>query len=162
MAQFLETIDPPSDESTLFFGLGDPNRDEGLAYQRWPIASAADRLGPNGSVVRDLGQQWVVMVAAQWNDHYRRRIADALGIERNDVVEPVMADINRLRNDILHHRGVATSGNAGRCEVLHWFDVGETIRITPGHVAQLMHWVGKVQATREIDPEASWKVYGES
>jgi hypothetical protein len=137
-------------ESALFVGHGDPNSAQGFSYQRWRLDTLPQRLGPEGDVVRALGQQWVVMVASQWNDHYRKRIADALGVKTNEVADPILADINRMRNDILHHRGIATARNTGRCEVLQWFREGEPIHVMMVHVAEFMREFGMVVSTKEL------------
>ncbi len=156
MAEFARTLKAPSADSTLFVGHGNPNSQEGLAYQRWPIRTLAERLAPEGPVVRALGQQWIVMVASKWNDHYRALIAKALGIEKNELKDAAMADINRMRNDIVHHRGIASTGNTGRCEALRWFEVGEPLHILPVHVSELMSYMGAIHSTADIEPGALW------
>jgi hypothetical protein len=150
MLSVAKDLPAPQPDSTLFVGHGDPNAEEGFAYQRWPIRSLAERLAPEGSVVRALGQQWLVTVAALWNDHYRARIAAALGIEMNDLTDVAMADVNRMRNDVIHHRGIATQRNTGRCELFRWFAVGEPIHVMPAHVAELMGYLGNVQASKDL------------
>ena len=55
-----------------------------------------------------------------------------------------MADIGRMRNDVIHHHGVATIKNSGRCEVLKWFQSGDTILITGKEVADFMQHVGAI------------------
>jgi hypothetical protein len=89
-----------------------------LCYQRWPWVTLLDRLDSDGPIVRDLGQQWVVMVAAQWNENFRERMGQVTGRTDNGVKDPVFADINRMRNDIIHHGGIASQRNTGRCEEL--------------------------------------------
>ena len=69
-------VEDRTSESSVFIGHGDPNSDEGFAYQRWHLDTLPDRLDADGPVVRELGQQWVVLVASHWNDHYRHRIAE--------------------------------------------------------------------------------------
>jgi hypothetical protein len=162
MAEFAATLRAPRPDSTFFVGHGDPNSEEGFAYQHWPIRSLRERLGPDGPVVRALGQQWIVMVASKWNDHYRALIADALGIETNELKDAAMADINRMRNDIVHHRGIATARNTGRCEVLRWFAEGEPIHVLPVHVSELVAYFGGLQVTREIGGSAVWRERYES
>ncbi len=157
MAEFAGTLKAPSANSTLFVGHGNPNSQEGLAYQRWSIRTLAERLAPEGPVVQALGQQWIVMVASKWNDHFRALIAKALGIEKNELKDAAMADINRMRNDIVHHRGIATKGNTGRCEVLRWFEIGEPLHVLPVHVSELMSYMGAVHSTADIEPQALWK-----
>jgi hypothetical protein len=138
-------------ESTMFIGHGDPNSPEGFAYQRWRLDELPNQLHADGPIVRALGQQWVVMVASQWNDHYRQRLADAKGIAKNDVADPYLADVNRMRNDVVHHRGIATKRNTGRCEQLRWFDVGEPIHVMPAHIAEFMAYLGLVEPSAPID-----------
>jgi hypothetical protein len=144
-------------ESSIFIGHGDPNSTEGFAYQRWRLDELPDQLDADGPIVRAIGQQWVVMVAAQWNDHYRERLADAKSVEKNEVADPYLADLNRMRNDIIHHRGIATSRNTGRCEQFKWFQIGEPIHVRAGHIAEFMAYLGLVERTDEIDSGGPWK-----
>ena len=157
MAEFAAKLPAPQPDSTLFVGHGNPNSADGFAYQRWPIRSLNARLAPEGPIVRALGQQWVVMVASKWNDRYRARIAPALGIETNELKDAAMADINRMRNDIVHHNGIATSRNSGRCEMFRWFADGEPIHVMPEHVSELMAHFGRVQSTSEIEGSGLWR-----
>jgi hypothetical protein len=101
-------------------------------------------------VSRTLGQQWIVLVASLWNDHYRDRLAQAKGVAKNEVRDRYLADINRMRNDIVHHRGIATAHNTGRCEVLKWFSVGEEMHVYAAHIAELVAYLGTVQRSRDI------------
>jgi hypothetical protein len=93
-------------------------------------------------VWRDLGQQWIVAIASWWNDHYRQQFADALDIDRDLATHPLMGDINKMRNDVIHHHGIATADNTGRCEILTWFKPGDTIHVTHEHVAEFMKHLG--------------------
>lgn len=137
-------------ESSFFIGHGDPNTPEGFAYQRWRYDELDEKLASDGPVARALGQQWVVMVASLWNDHFRERLAVAKGMKKNEVEDPCLADINRMRNDIIHHGGVATARNSGRCEVLRWFSDGDIMHVYPAHVAEFMHYLGLVETTEGI------------
>jgi hypothetical protein len=75
---------------------------------------------------------------------FQARFAEAAEIEKNDVKEPLMAVIGRMRNDIIHHHGVAPAKNSGRCELLKWFQPGDTILITGKEVADFMQHVGAI------------------
>jgi hypothetical protein len=146
--------------SMLFLGRGDPNTANGFAFQRWPIHSLLERLDGDGPVIGDLGRQWLVMVASQWNDHFRRRFADVNRVALRDVKDAGMADINRMRNDIIHHRAIATEANTGRCEAFHWFAPGEQIHPMMAHVAEFMDYVGAAHGTDRIEGAGPWQVMG--
>jgi len=151
-------IEDRGKDSMNLVGYDDPNSGESFYWQAWPLATIDERLGPEGPVIRSIGQQWVVGVATQWNDHFRRRFADAEGVAPNEIKDPLMADMNRMRNDIVHHRGVATARNTGRCEVLHWFSAGEAIHVMPVHVVELMDALGLVKKTSEFASDSGpWR-----
>jgi hypothetical protein len=158
MEELAETLPAPRPDSSLWIGHGDPN-DEGFAYQSWQIRTLKERLSPDGPVVRALGQQWVVMVASEWNDNFRPRIATAMGVEKNEVKDAAMADINRMRNDVIHHKGIATAKNTGRCELIPWFKPEDPIHVMPVHVSELMTYVGKTLPTTDI-PGGPWQQRG--
>jgi hypothetical protein len=142
-------------DSMNLVGYGDPNTGDGFHWQKWPLNSTPERLGPDGPVIRSIGQQWVAALAAQWNEDFRARFATALGMETNEVIDPAMGDMNKLRNDILHHRGIATQRNAGRC-LNRWFAPGEPIHVMPVHVVQLMDYFGRVEITKNFDGGGLW------
>jgi hypothetical protein len=147
-----------TDESMNLVGYGDPNTDEGFFWQAWPLKTMVERLGPDGPVVRSIGQQWVVSVAAQWNENYRQQFADAEGLaDKNEIKEPIMADLNRMRNDILKHRGIATRRNTGRCEQLKWFEPGDPIHVMPVHIVEVMDTYGLVHPAKDFDGRGTWE-----
>ena len=94
-------------------GYTDESTGQSIYWQRWQLNQIPDLLDPDLPVFRSIGQQWVVTLVAQWNEHFRQLFADALGLKVEQVVDPAMGDMNKLRNDILHHRGIATDRNAG-------------------------------------------------
>ena len=51
-------------------------------------------------------------------------------------------DWHKIRNDLLHHNGVASGPNSARCEILKWFEAGETIRFKLDHVLEFLHLIG--------------------
>lgn len=108
----------------------------------WPIKSLPERLADDGPVAEQLGQQWLVLVCTEWEDHYRQRIADAAGVPKNEVKSPAMGDVSKMRNDVVHHRGVATKGNSGRCEALTWFKPGDRMLIQQARVREFMEHLG--------------------
>lgn len=134
--------DAPDPTQDFLIGHGDPSDPETRAYQRWRIDSIPGRLAEGGPVAEQLGQQWAVLIYAQWEHNFRPRLAEALGVEVGDVRDDLMGDIRHIRHDILHHAGVGTGDHCGRCKVLKWFGPGDRITITTKHVAEFMDKVG--------------------
>lgn len=81
--------------------------------------SYAAEVAPAGATSRRLTQQLIVTIHTGWEHEYRRRIAAAQRLAHpNQVRADFFRDITRLRNDIVHHHGIATAKNAGRCSAL--------------------------------------------
>jgi len=135
----------PDPERDLIWVQGfSPKDPDKFGYMKWKIKTIPERLAQDGPVAQRIGQQWAVLIHTQWEHNFRPRFAEAADIEKNDVKEPLMADIGRMRNDIIHHHGKATKKNCGRCEVLKWFQPGDTILITNKEAAEFMQRVGAI------------------
>lgn len=150
--------DNPGPDSMVFFGHGDPSSEEGFVYQGWPWGSLPAKLGPAGPVLLALGQQWLVMVVAEWNDNFRPRFAEASGGDVSEINDTCMGDMNLMRNDIIHHRGIATAHNTARATV-GWFKEGDEIRIYPEHVATFMDYFGLKRGTQDFGDDQPWKTW---
>ena len=53
-----------------------------------------------------------------------------------------------IRNDIVHHRSIATTGNMGRCKLFRWFEPGEPIVLGTGHVFAILHHLGLLSSNQ--------------
>jgi hypothetical protein len=91
--------------------------------------SFQEEVAPTGATSRRLTQQLIVAIHTGWEHEYRRRLAAARHLaEPNDVKADFFRDVTRLRNDIVHHHGVATAKNAGKCTTLmRTFKAGDPI-----------------------------------
>jgi hypothetical protein len=114
----------------VYFGIGDPNLPGARPYAQWRVSEALAKVAPNGPVDRWLGQQWIVFTFTIWEHDYRCRLAAAHGVSPSAIAHPLLGDLRLLRNDVVHHGGIATDRNAGRCAVLRWFRPGDDIAIT--------------------------------
>jgi hypothetical protein len=124
-------------------GTGDmPTERPSDAFGVWTRRRIAESCGPDGAVVRQLGHWWVSHVYAMWEHGFRPRLAEARGVGLDDVTDPLMGDLRRLRHDVLHHRGIATAGQTGRCERLRWFTPGEDMFITSRMIYEFMAGFG--------------------
>jgi hypothetical protein len=129
-------------DADYFIGRGEPGTPESLAWVRLPQREVPATLADDGPVAMALGHQWAVSVFTQWEHNFRPRLSAAQNVPLEDLRDDLMGDIRLLRNDIVHHRGVATANNAGRCKVLRWFHPGEPILITIDLVAAFMERAG--------------------
>lgn len=144
----LAAVQPPSTaDSTVYISDGHPAWPTSVAYSKWRLGDLPEVLGEGGSVATRLSQQWVISVYTEWEKHYRQRISDAMGLSEPLKLAP-FGDLRLFRNDIVHHRGVATAENSGKCEVFtDWFKPGEAMYFDTHKVAEFMR---AVQATEDL------------
>jgi hypothetical protein len=100
------------------------------------MSEAKIQTAKGGPVETMLGQQWIVFAFSAWEEGYRRRLADALDCPLDDLRVPLLGDLRLLRNDVVHHRGIASARNAGRCKVLRWFAEVDEIRLDIHRLAE--------------------------
>ena len=145
---------PENPDPTIYIGIGDPNSPASEQYARWPMSKALEQIAHNGPIDTRLGQQWIVFIFTLWEHEYRKRLAVAHGCSEDELVYPLLGDVRRLRNDVVHHHGIATVPNTGKCEVLrHWFPPGETISLRGEHFAEfhrLFPWESMAAGPREL------------
>jgi hypothetical protein len=70
----------------------------------------------------------LILIYQYWEDQFRPKIANELGINKKDLIEPIMGDLRRLRRSIIHHGGIALK-DIEKCEILTWFKEGDVIFI---------------------------------
>jgi hypothetical protein len=129
---------PQNPDPMIYIGMGGPNLPESSQHASWRLSAAIEQVEKNGQVAMRLGHQWVMFLYSVWQHVYRPRMAAAHG--RNVEAEryPLLGDLRCLRNDVIHHRGIATQGNTGRCEILKWFKPGERIILEAEHLDQFL------------------------
>jgi len=126
---------PQNPDPTHYIGLGDPTSPE--PFWAWPRSELLWQVAQDGPAETHLGQQWIAYVYDGWQEAFRPRLAACHGCEKGDLRYPVLGDLRHLRNDVVHHRGVATAANTGRCVVLgHWFAEGDVIRLRDEHFVE--------------------------
>ncbi len=128
---------PDGPETILSLGAGPPE-EPFPPYTQWSISEVRNQLGSEGLLQRRLGQQLVAYIYTGWEHEYRKRLARAHGCKPTDIKVPLLGDLRLLRHDVLHHRGVATKENSGKCEVLgNWVEIGQPIAISSTQVNEL-------------------------
>lgn len=101
----------------------EPGARPDAAWRKSEVDGAAD---PNGWFQEWIGSAWLTMIYARWEDHYRPLFARTHEVDKNLVKSQIMGDIRNLRNDVVHHNGIAGK-NTAKNIVLNRFEPGEKI-----------------------------------
>jgi hypothetical protein len=75
-----------------------------------------------------MGNLAICQLYSYWEDYYRGRIAEDLGVLKNDFKREIFGDIRLLRNSIVHHRSIALK-EISKCHYTKWFIEGDEIAI---------------------------------
>jgi hypothetical protein len=103
----------------------------------WRTSELIQNLENNGISARYLGWAWAVLVFDRWEDDYRSRFARELGCSHDHVFCDAIGDLNKIRNDISHNKGIASREKSGKCKLIqHWFTIGDEIDIDQRKAAE--------------------------
>lgn len=140
LSAFLKNNTPPAEnpDPSFYFGVGDPNDPSSRKHARLRRSDVMRHCAPGGLVWIRLGQQWAVSVFTGWEHEYRPRLAQAHGCNKDDLLYPLLGDLRLIRHDIVHRKGVATIEHTGKCEVLHWFQPGDEIRLGGEQIGEFL------------------------
>ncbi|HUY86095.1 MAG TPA: hypothetical protein VMU77_03195 [Acidimicrobiales bacterium] len=157
--KFADTVShvTPLPKNQTYLAFPKPNDAQVTVYANWRSLELPDLMVPDGPIIRELGRQWVVSVNSLWDSYFRKMIAMENGFtEERELKVPVMGDLNRIRNDIVHHHGIATHENSGKCSVLSkWISVGDEIVVTELMIVEFMdHW-GQTRLGPNLGNDAS-------
>jgi hypothetical protein len=144
MAEFFSSAPrfPENPDPMIMIGIGPPDAAETPPYAGWKMSDALDQVKHNGQVETRLGHQWIVFLYELWENSYRPRLAAAHARDAGDEKYDLLGDLRRMRNDVVHHQGVATADNTGRCVLLpHWFKAGEAIRLEGRHFDEFVRMI---------------------
>lgn len=137
-------------DPTLFIGEGDPNDPKTVADASWRKSQVEGAAAQDGWLQQWLTHAWLALMFARWEAYYRPAFAEANGVEKEQVRSDVIGDIRNLRNDVVHHRGLATKKNTGKCKILTKFNEGDTIFLTPDDIRALRDGM-QVEIVHETD-----------
>ena len=114
------------DSTSFIYGKGDPRTPEAVELHRCTQAQYRTRNSKGGLNYLFIANMALVAIYQYWEDHFRSEIAAQLGLSKNELKEPVMGDLRRVRHSVVHHAGVALP-EIDECEVLKWFHPGDLI-----------------------------------
>ena len=113
----------------------------------------SDITGRGGQAEQLAYRGWFAQVFGLWEDRYRDKFKAALEAVTGagGIIPPesdVMGEMGYIRNDIVHHRSIATKANMGRCRLFRWFEPGEPMVLGIGHVFAILHQLGLLNGNR--------------
>ena len=112
--------------------------DEDPYAARMSFADILAALEPQGEFLKRTGWFWLTNVFGRWEHDFRPKVAKALGVELEKVRSDVMGDIRRIRNDVVHNRGIASNEHSAKVRLLtDWVTVGDEIRVGEAQVIDL-------------------------
>lgn len=128
---------PENPDPRIFVGPDDPNTLGARVHASWRRSDLVSAVDIAGWLREWLTHAWVALVYARWESYYRPAFARLNGVGVDRVGSHVVGDIRHLRNDIVHHGGVATNRNTGRCRIITRFQAGDRIIFTPDDIRVL-------------------------
>lgn len=145
------------DQALIFYGHGDPNDPNSVIQHQTTQGEYKARNSPGGSNYRLLSYNLIIFAYHLWEQEYRPRIAELLGIETYELKLPLFGDLRHLRNEILKNRGVLTENVSNRLEVISGMEVGQVISFAEADIEQLVRGIkaaldGTVQSATGTDP----------
>lgn len=126
---------PLNPDPTISFADDGPNLLNAKHEGRMRFSEFGALAAPGGPAEQRLGHRLIVFVYTIWETVYRPSLADALGTEARSIDVPILGDLRLMRNDIIHHKGIAK--DSGRCVELMWFSRGDAIAVSHGRVVEL-------------------------
>lgn len=123
---------------------GDLCNEEHSVVSLSPVMKQGDikkRTNKNGTNTILLGRQCIVAACSYWEGYLRKEVGVALGVldfkkHKGEKIKEILdeyvrddfwGDICKLRNSIVHNKGVASSKM--KCKIIKWFSHGESINL---------------------------------
>jgi hypothetical protein len=126
------------DEQSFSHEFAEANHAPEKLLHRTTQGEFKERIALRGLDARLLGYMMVALLFGYWEDEYREKFALALGYtNKNDIKDDLFGDLCKLRNAVIHNRGIATK-EVENAKILRWFKRQEQMFISSEHVDFLL------------------------
>ncbi|TBW57980.1 hypothetical protein EZI54_05895 [Marinobacter halodurans] len=129
-------------ECVYSYAKGEPGEPDFVEIHTCTYDEYISRTAERGMNQWFAGNMLAVNIYAFWENFHRQRIASLLGKEKSDIRAPIMGDLRRYRQSILHHNGKALKG-IRKCEVLKWYSEGDAIFLDNEKVHEIILQIKK-------------------
>lgn len=125
------------DKAPMLYGIGDPNFPNSFILHECTQDEFKKRNSENGKNIQTLANLCIIQVYQYWEDYYRGKIAEELGLEKNELKSEIFRDLNLYRKSIIHHRGIALD-EIDKCKIFRWFKSGNIINLDKNQVGGII------------------------
>ncbi len=116
------------DGQSLIVSNSDPTDKKALILHEALISDIISRNSKDGENYNKIRRFIIVMISEHWEHDIREKIADVFGLKDKDEVKSnIMAEINKIRQDVLHNRGKVSNCAANK---MLKFCEGEELKIS--------------------------------
>lgn len=95
------------DELKFKFGTGESGQPPSIHWHVPTQGEVKNRNQKGGRNTFFVSRMGLVAIYGYWEDYYREAIATALGQKKNSLKADIFYDLNKIRQSIVHHRGLA-------------------------------------------------------
>ena len=147
------------DSLPFFYGEGDPNVSKDPPLHKCTQGELKQRNSENGENFVFIGNMALVSLYQYWEDSFRQKIAESLGISKDIIKCDIMGDVRLIRRSIIHNKGVALP-EINKCKLLKWFNPDDRIYIDKEKFKSIVSHVKQLEIKIPINslPEG-WTAY---
>ena len=118
----------------MLIGDDDPNDPDAATYYYSSMREFFENMADDGMDVRRVGNSFFLHLYDLWEDKYRQRIADEVGLEdKNHVESDFFADLRNYRHGITHCGGILRR----RTKILHFYPKNNAINLSGNETNEL-------------------------
>ncbi len=131
---YLYNLTPDTDKQ-CFFSPHDPNSGDAKIHHMATQKEVKERNGLEGHNRKRSLQMLIVWIYMLWDHKYQEKFAECLGVAKAEVKSDVFGALRRLRNHVVHCRGIIPTKDHGlsaihKIEHLSHLKVGDEINFT--------------------------------
>jgi len=126
---------PSSKGTKVFISAKDPTKQKATATLT--VDTLLKFAAPDGHFADTLAKLMLVKIFTDWDEYYRPRFAEAIGVESNRVQCDLLGDLRLIRNCIVHAKSVITNEHQ-RIKILAWQLSPGTLLVTDGMFTQFI------------------------
>jgi hypothetical protein len=115
------------DSVLYFYGVGDPNDPSNILWHKVTQKQFKERTAKNGVNEKTTCRNCIVLIYQFWETEYRNRVSQALSVNRETILIPIIGDLRLIRNAVLHNKSRVTNDMVAKSELIKGLCEGQEI-----------------------------------